>query len=370
MSGIYIHIPFCKQKCTYCDFHFSTNLGGQSQMTDAICSEIAARKDYLNKPPTTIYFGGGSPSILTSERLGQIFKSLHQHFDLTQVKEVTLETNPDDHKPEHLKFWKSLGINRLSIGIQSFHDRDLYFMNRAHDSAEAKNCVELARQAGFNSLTIDLIYGIPGQSFEEWKQNIETAIALDTDHISAYCLTIESRTVLAKQLEKGAFDEKSDEEIEQEYLLLHDLLEAAGFEHYEISNFAKPGKEALHNSNYWTGKPYLGIGPSAHSFDGAYTRSWNISNNTTYIKGVNAGETMSESEKLDKIQRINEQIMTGLRTKSGLNYAGWEKPHQRALEASIKKLPKGIRIRNQNSVVQLDPKNWLLADDVIRRLMF
>lgn len=372
MSGIYIHIPFCKQKCSYCDFHFSTNMKLQREMTSAICAELKLRKTELSDAPSTIYFGGGSPSILKDEMLGEIFETLHTHFDLSQVKETTLETNPDDHKTEKLAFWKSLGIDRLSIGIQSFHDRDLQFMNRAHNSREAAVCVENARMAGFKSLTIDLIYGIPGQSIAEWQENVHRAIDLDVDHVSAYCLTIEKRTAMASQLNKGEFVEKQDVEIEAEFMLLRNSLAEAGFMHYEISNFAKAGKEALHNSNYWNGHAYLGIGPSAHSFNGTLGRSWNVSNNAQYIKGMQNGSPFTESEILNRTEQLNEQIMTGLRIKRGLSMINWSDSERQSLLGKYDGLPNQIKanLKITEEQLQMNPENWLLADDVIRRLMF
>ncbi|MEZ4720688.1 MAG: radical SAM family heme chaperone HemW [Flavobacteriales bacterium] len=371
MSGIYVHIPFCKQKCSYCDFHFSTNLKLQNDLVDSLCKEIELQKDYLSEAPQTLYFGGGTPSILSQENLSRIFEALHKYFDLSQLSEVTFESNPDDHSVENLRFWKSLGINRLSIGIQSFIDRDLKLMNRAHNADHAKQCVEQAREAGFESLSIDLIYGIPDQSFDQWKANVQEAIQLNPDHISAYCLTVEPKTALAHMVAKGEIFEKSDEVIEQEYLYLHQTLEAAGYEHYEVSNFSKPGKRAAHNSNYWSGKAYLGIGPSAHSFDGNRKRQWNISNNPTYIKKLRTSEEWFDTETLKETERYNEMIMTGLRTKSGIDISAWPSKTQEELLSSIHKLPTQLKssIAEDHGRIRISPERWLVSDAIIREII-
>ena len=371
MSGIYIHIPFCKQACSYCDFHFSTNLKLQDALVEAICLELTSRAAYIEQPPLSIYFGGGSPSILSSRNLSKIFDSLHQSFDLSEINEITFESNPDDHTSENLLLWKKLGVSRLSIGIQSFIDRDLQLMNRAHDAREAEQCVTKARDAGFEHLTIDFIYGIPNQSFAEWKSNIEAAIKLGTDHISAYCLTIEPKTAMAYQIRTGLFNEKSDEEIEQEFLYLHQRLEEANFMHYEISNFARPGHFAQHNQNYWSGKKYLGIGPAAHSFDGNQKRSWNVSNNALYIKGIKTNDPNFDFEVLTVRDRYNEEIMTGLRRKDGFNFGTWETSAQEEILRNIEQIT-----RTQSEVIQcsgsnvaIHPEKWLVADHLIRALM-
>lgn len=371
MSGIYIHIPFCKQACTYCDFHFSTSLQQKDELVEALCKEMAKRREFLRTPPETLYFGGGSPSILDEKDLKKIFKALNRNFDLGHLQEVTLESNPDDHSPERLKLWQSVGINRLSIGIQSFADRDLRMMNRAHNSLQALSCVKEARDAGFDSLSIDLIYGIPGQSMNEWQENLDIALSLGTDHISAYCLTVEEKTALNHQVKKGLVSEKPEEDIEAEYHYMHALLELEGYVHYEISNFAKVGKEARHNSSYWSGKPYLGLGPSAHSFDGEEIRSWNVSNNAAYIKAIKKGEAFYESEELTKKDRANEIIMTGLRTRQGIDknqLPGWTEKFQENLGALPLNLL-AMLIPDQERV-RMNPEYWLQCNAVIRELMF
>ncbi|MEX2597061.1 MAG: radical SAM family heme chaperone HemW [Salibacteraceae bacterium] len=370
MAGIYIHIPFCKQACSYCDFHFSTNQALRQALVDALCKEITLRKSELNTRVETIYFGGGSPSILNNRELSQIFEALQNAFDLSHAKEITLESNPDDHSQEKLELWKSLGINRLSIGIQSFINRDLKLMNRAHNAKEAVSCIEKAKSAGFHSMSIDLIYGIPGQSLEEWQQNIDQAIALSPEHISAYCLTIEAKTALDHQIKQNIIAEKSDEQIEAEYLFLHHKLTKAGFNHYEISNFCKPGKEAMHNSNYWNGKPYLGIGPAAHSFDGNVKRSWNIANNPKYIKALKSGALYSESETLSSTDRFNEEMMTGLRHHLGFDYSKYNSVLQKGLLNNLDQMPGEWRrmLSHEKELLKLDPEHWLLTDLFLKHM--
>lgn len=372
MAGIYIHIPFCKQACTYCDFHFSTQQTLRKPLIDALCKEI---DDRLSKSATafkTLYFGGGSPSILKADELQLLFDVLNKHLDVSELKEVTLESNPDDHTSEKLELWRSLGIDRLSIGIQSFIDRDLKFMNRAHNAEEARHCVARARAAGFEALTIDLIYGIPGQSHTEWQSNVQKAIQLEVDHISAYCLTVEERTALHHQVEKGHVEEVSDEEIEKQYLFLHRKLEDCGFEHYEISNFAKAGKRAQHNRSYWKGTPYIGIGPAAHSFDGQQTRRWNIANNPLYIKALANNTPYWESETLTETERTNEILITGLRTRKGVDLNQLPESHRNSIQAQTEnyqaKHP-GLLVLEEG-LLRMNPEAWLLTDQVLKEVVF
>lgn len=343
----------------------------RTKLIDELCVEMMARKDEIAEPISSIYFGGGSPSILDQTELKLIFKTLASNFDLSRVQEITLETNPDDHSPEKLSFWKTLGINRLSIGIQSFIDRDLKLMNRAHSASDAKACVEHARQAGFESLTIDLIYGIPNQSMTEWQANVQQAIALNTDHISAYCLTVEEKTALHHQVKSGAIAEKQDEVIEEEYLFLHRTLSASGFHHYEISNYAKAGKQAFHNSSYWSGKTYLGFGPSAHSFDGKNTRRWNVAHNIKYAKAIAEGSEYFETETLSSSEKTNEQIMTALRTAKGLSLNEIDPNYKQEILRQAEKLSSRLKscLWQSESHLGIKPENWLMADAVIRELM-
>ncbi|MGM8361596.1 radical SAM family heme chaperone HemW [Flavobacterium sp. ARAG 55.4] len=325
MSGIYIHIPFCKQACHYCDFHFSTSMKKKNEMVLALAKEIQMRKNELldcarsdkDELIETIYFGGGTPSRLQIEDLRLLMDSIYENYTVCDTPEITLEANPDDLTEEYLVALKQLGINRLSIGIQSFYEEDLKMMNRAHNAAEAKKCLELATQY-FDNISLDLIYGIPGMSNEKWLQNIETALGFGIPHISSYALTVEPKTALNKLIKNGKIDEPKDEVASEHFMLLVETLERNGFVHYELSNFGKPDYFSKNNSAYWLGKKYIGIGPSAHSYDGI-SRSWNIANNSLYIKSILENQLPNETEKLSVEDRYNEYIMTGLRTIWGVS---------------------------------------------------
>ena len=320
MAGIYIHIPFCKQQCTYCDFHFSTTFESyRTQMVNAIASELRTRIDYLEgKPIDSIYFGGGTPSILNEEELALLLGEICANYEVNPKAEITLETNPDDITLEKLTTWKNVGVNRLSIGLQSFKAEDLEWMNRAHTVDESQNCVALARAHNFQNLTVDLMYGLPNLSNQEWKNHILQVIEMGVTHISAYCLTIEEKTVLNKWVKDGKIHPASENQQSEQFLLLVETLEENGFEQYEISNFCRPGHEAVHNSNYWKGEWYLGVGPSAHSFNGT-SRSWNIANNQKYMQQIAGNETFFETETLSDRDQYNELLLTGLRTKYGVS---------------------------------------------------
>jgi oxygen-independent coproporphyrinogen III oxidase len=319
MAGIYIHIPFCKQACTYCNFHFSTNLNLQNDFTAALLKEIVLRKAYIQAETVeTIYFGGGTPSLLSSQAIDQILTSVSGHFRIIQNPEITLETNPDDIDMDRLSSWRKAGINRLSIGVQSFFSEDLVWMNRAHNGEQAGQAVEDSKKAGFDNFSLDLIYGSPGLTDEKWDLNLEKAISLNPAHVSCYALTVESKTALHNMIQTKRTVAMDPEKQASQFLTGVQKLEAAGFEHYEISSFARPGKRSRHNSSYWQSKKYLGLGPSAHSFDGT-SRQWNVSNNTLYIKALKAGKLSFESEDLLPKDLLNEYIMTSLRTAEGLD---------------------------------------------------
>ncbi|WP_322969972.1 radical SAM family heme chaperone HemW [Faecalibacter sp. LW9] len=318
MAGIYIHIPYCKQKCSYCDFHFSTNLSSKSTMVEAIIKELEMRKNEISTPIETIYFGGGTPSILQSHELDAIFYALHKQYDLSQIKEVTLEANPDDLTKEKLKFFQSTPINRFSIGVQSFFEEDLRLMNRAHNAQEAENCIQMAQDFGFDNLTIDLIYGSNTTTHEMWHQNLQKAVDLGINHISSYALTVEEKTTLDHKIEKGEWKPISDQHQSEQFDDLVQFLERQGFIQYEISNFGKPGYFSQHNSNYWKGVPYIGIGPSAHSYKGNQ-RAWNVANNAKYIHSISNNQLPIEIENLSLIDQYNEQVMIGLRTIYGID---------------------------------------------------
>ena len=327
MSGIYIHIPFCKKACHYCDFHFSTSLQNKELLVDALCKEIDDRHDYLtDKKLSTIYFGGGTPSLLSTSELNKIISKIKECFDVTPNIEITLEANPDDLTAEKIKEITDAGINRLSIGIQSFFDEDLEGMNRSHNAKQAIQAVENAKSGGINNISIDLIYGLPKspnpingeKGMEKWAYNLEQAFKLDVPHLSAYCLTIEEKTAFNQFLRKGKITLPPEPETIKHFELLMSEAEKHGFIHYEISNFCKEGQQSKHNSSYWADEHYLGIGPSAHSYNGV-SRQFNVANNSLYIKGINAGAPEFEMEILTEANKFNEYIMTRLRTIWGIS---------------------------------------------------
>lgn len=318
MSGIYIHIPFCKQACHYCDFHFSTSLKKKDEMVLALAKEIAFRKnEFKDEVVETIYFGGGTPSILDIADVRLLIDRVYANYRVIENPEITVEANPDDLTETRIIELSTNRINRLSIGIQSFFEDDLKLMNRAHNSAEAKKCLEIATQY-FDNISIDLIYGVPGMSNDKWLQNIETALSFNVPHISSYALTVEPKTALHTFIKKGIIPQPDDEVAQEHFHLLVDKLEENGFIHYELSNFGKPTYFSKNNSSYWLGKKYIGIGPSAHSYNGI-SRSWNVSNNTQYLKSIAENQLPLETETLTKTDRYNEYVMTGLRTIWGIS---------------------------------------------------
>ncbi|MDX1913055.1 MAG: radical SAM family heme chaperone HemW [Saprospiraceae bacterium] len=320
MAGIYLHIPFCKQACHYCNFHFSTSLRHKEAMVAAICREISLQKNYLNGVELqSVYFGGGTPSVLDLEDLTQIFEQIKHLHPIAKDAEITIEANPDDLTPEKLQDLRTYTpINRLSIGVQSFFDNDLKWMNRAHQALQARGAIEGALKAGFEDITVDLIYASPTTSDEQWKQNLETVFAYKIPHLSCYCLTVEEGTALGTFVRRGKQPPVDEEKAARQFDWLMHAAAKAGYEHYEISNFAMPGRYARHNTNYWFSEPYLGIGPSAHSFDGV-SRQWNIANNALYLKSIASGIVPFEREVLTPDQRFNEYMMTSLRTMWGVN---------------------------------------------------
>ena len=318
MSGIYIHIPFCKQACHYCDFHFSTSLKKKDEMVLALAKEIKLRAtEFKDEVVETIYFGGGTPSILEISDLRFLIDEVFRNYDVVENPEITIEANPDDLSEDRIIEFAKTKINRLSIGIQSFFEDDLRLMNRAHNSEEAKKCLEIATKY-FDNISIDLIYGIPNMSHEKWLQNIEIALSFNVPHISSYALTVEPKTALHTFIQKGIIPQLDDEVAQEHFHLLVDKLEENGFIHYELSNFGKENYFSKNNSSYWLGKKYLGIGPSAHSYNGI-SRSWNGSNNSLYLKSIAENQLPSESETLSKTDRYNEYVMTGLRTIWGVS---------------------------------------------------
>lgn len=318
MSGIYIHIPFCKQACHYCDFHFSTSLKKKDEMVSALAKEIALRKaEFKDEVIETIYFGGGTPSILEVSDLRLLIDIVYSNYKVVDNPEITVEANPDDLTEQRILELSQNKVNRLSIGIQSFFEDDLKLMNRAHNVEEAKKCLEIATKY-FDNITIDLIYGMPNMSNAKWLQNIETALSYNIPHISSYALTVETKTALHSFIQKGIIPQLDDEVAQEHFHLLVDKLEENGFIHYELSNFGKENYFSKNNSSYWLSKKYIGIGPSAHSYNGI-SRSWNVSNNTLYLKSIAENQLPSESETLTITDRYNEYVMTGLRTIWGVS---------------------------------------------------
>lgn len=368
MAGIYIHIPFCKKACHYCDFHFSTSLRFKDDMVEAILKEIVQEKSYLeNEPIETIYFGGGTPSLLNKKELKRILAKVYEVFNVIATPEITLEANPDDLTLGKLKELKAVNINRLSIGVQSFFDEHLIWMNRAHSAKESSECIANAVALGFSNITLDLIYGMPNLSNQQWEENIEKAIALGVGHISAYNLTLEKNTAYAHMVKKGVYETPSDESGAEQFQLLISGLKKAGYLQYETSNFAQSGQYSKHNSSYWKGKKYLGIGPSAHSFNGK-SRQWNIANNKKYIDAISNNSPQFELEELTNFDKVNEHLLIGLRTIWGceLTFIEQELPEKVYLtflkELNIQ-VKKGFIIKKEEQLF-LTEKGKLFADRI------
>jgi oxygen-independent coproporphyrinogen III oxidase len=365
---LYLHIPFCRQACHYCDFHFSTSLKTKKEIVQALCDEIILQNDYLqNKQLDTIYFGGGTPSLLEEHDFNLIFETISKHFTLKKDVEITLEANPDDLTKEKLQLFKKYHINRLSIGIQSFHEPHLKSLNRIHTSQEAENCVKLAQDIGIQNITIDLIYAIPAENDEILYLDLEKAVHLKTNHISAYCLTIEPQTVFGKWLKQGKIQIIDDDFAATQFDILITYLAQHGFEQYEISNFARNQQYSRHNTSYWKQEEYLGIGPSAHSFNHE-SRQYNIANNAQYIKALQKSIVPAEIEILSPEDKINEYLLTGLRTKWGCNIQKintlsnntFFSANQKTLD---RQLSEGF-ITLQNDILLLSPKGKLFADRI------
>lgn len=320
MAGIYIHIPFCKQACSYCDFHFSTSLKSKEAFVSSLLHETELQKNYLGTDTIieTIYFGGGTPSLLSADELDKIFKTLYDNFSIAKNAEITLEANPDDLSKTKLQELKKSPVNRLSIGIQSFFEGDLKLMNRAHNSQQAENCIKESQDIGFENITIDLIYGTPGLSNDNWIKNLTKAFDFGVPHLSCYSLTVEDKTPLKSHIKKGKVKPVDEEQSAEQFLILMEETAKNSYEQYEVSNFCKPGFHSRHNSNYWKGIKYLGLGPSAHSFDGN-SRQWNVSNNFRYIQSITENKIPAEKEILTTEQKFNEYMMTGLRTSTGIS---------------------------------------------------
>ncbi|MDR6517260.1 radical SAM family heme chaperone HemW [Chryseobacterium camelliae] len=366
---IYIHIPFCKQKCSYCNFHFSTSLHGKDEMLAAMKKEIFLRKGELqDRNLKSLYFGGGTPSILSPDEIKSLIDEVLKYYSFEQDIEVTLEANPDDLDKNFLRGLSGSPVNRLSIGTQSFFEADLKLMNRAHTAHEAEDSIKRAQDFGFENLSIDLIYGSPTSGLEIWKENLHKTIALEVPHISSYALTVEPKTALENWIKKGKVSNPREEEQNSEFYYLSSFLKDHGFDHYEISNFAKPGFYSRHNSAYWKYNEYLGIGPSAHSYNGRDKRSWNIAHNQQYIQKLSSGILAKEEEILSGKDQFNEMIMIGLRTVWGVDLDQLKTKFSGAIlenfNAGIRqKMRDGILIM-ENNHLKIPEKHWFMADGI------
>ena len=318
MSNLYFHYPFCRQACHYCNFHFSTNSKNKDTLWETMKMELVLRSKEISEPIESIYFGGGSPSLLSPKAIEDLIKLIKLHFKLENHLEVTLEVNPDDVTADYLSGLKKAGINRLSLGVQSFIDKDLVLMNRAHNNSQSLNALEIISKT-FTNYSLDLIYGMPYSSLAEWEENLKTALGFNPPHISAYALTVEEKTALYHNVKKGEVVLLSEEAVEKQYQLMVQKLESLGYINYEFSNFGKPEFFSRNNQNYWQGKSYVGIGPAAHSFDGKNIRKWNVSNNQLYINSIKEGKLPFKEEQLTLKDRYNEYLMTGLRTTHGIS---------------------------------------------------
>lgn len=370
MAGIYIHIPYCKQACHYCDFHFSTSQSTKTDFINSLIKEISLQKNYLDHEKIdTIYFGGGTPSLLAESELKKIFEHLFTDFDVSNQAEITLECNPDDLDAKKIRELKSSPINRLSIGIQSFSDKDLQWMNRAHNAQQADAGVKRSQDAGFENITIDLIYALPDANNSEWKENIVKAFALNVQHLSCYSLTVEPRTALAHLLTAGKSNPINEEQSAQQFEMLMEMMKEKNWLHYEISNFAcNEDYISKHNSSYWNEKKYLGLGPSAHSFNG-FSRQWNVSDNRKYIHSISEGKIPFEKETLTKIQRNYERIMTELRTIWGLDLSNFKEKDLAILLHKSENFIEKKLLEKKNDRLMLTDKGKLIADKIILELI-
>ena len=372
MAGFYVHIPFCRDACTYCDFHFSVSVGHLKPMLQAIAREIHLRRNFLEgEMIRTVYFGGGTPSIMNSGEIENILHKIYRDFLVDPEAEISLEANPEDLNPDYLLSLGKIGINRLSIGIQSFDDDFLTLMNRRHDSKQAKDCLIHARKAGFENLNLDLIYGLPGMSNKKWRETLLEALSFHPAHLSAYHLSYEPGSVLDYRRRKGKVIPVKEARSLEHFGTLVDLMETHGYEHYEISNFALPGYTSKHNSAYWKGVHYLGVGPSAHSYDGG-TRRWNPPRNSSYIRGIMDGEEIGEQEILDENIRFREYIMTSLRTAWGIDTEyireEWgEDLHRRVLQRA-KPFIDGKKIREEGKKLVLTREGMFICDHIVGKL--
>ena len=370
MSGIYLHIPFCKKACHYCNFHFSTSMRHADKMIAAIHAELQLRKKEAQRPVETIYFGGGTPSVLSKEHIVGMLDQVHQHYDVIQSPEITLEANPDDLTLEYMQALQEAGINRLSIGIQSFHDSELKLMNRAHNASQALSSVTLAKKE-FDNVSIDLLFGNPNTTLDDWKRNLDHALQLEVPHISSYALTLEPKTALERFVDNGVVSLLDENVVEAQFHHLVDTLTQAGYDHYELSSFGKPGYHSQNNTGYWQGKTYLGIGPSAHGFDGNQ-RYWNVSNNASYMQQITKGELPQTIEKLSVVDIFNESIMIGLRASWGVSLQAMENKlglrYRQHLEDQAKRFMDEGLLHIENNALKTTRKGAFLADGISAEL--
>ena len=373
MAGIYIHIPYCKSKCIYCDFYSTPQVATMEQYVHSLLCEAQLRKTEISNPVTTLYLGGGTPSVMPIELLSQLINGLHTIFNLENADEFTIEVNPDDVTPSYIKAMRQLGINRVSMGVQSFNDNELQAINRRHTAQQAIDAVKIIQNCGIGNVSVDLIYGLPGQSLDTWQRNVEQAISLNVQHISAYCLSYELGTRLWVMREQGKVQEASDELCVAMHNTLVNKLEQAGFEHYEISNFARPGFRSRHNSNYWNFTPYLGLGAAAHSFDGI-SRRYNPSSVKEYMKALSENRTAFTQEHLEWWERHDEEVMVRLRTSDGLDTSlfsqRYGKNAKACLLAKAQPFIEQSLLYHKGNIIGLTPKGVMLSDNIIRELMW
>lgn len=374
MAGIYIHIPFCRQACNYCNFHFATSLKLKDELIAALVNEIKITPVFDgNETIETIYFGGGTPSLLSNDELKKILEALHKKFEIATTAEISVEANPDDINPGKLSEWFDTGINRLSVGIQSFDEAELVWMNRVHTAAESLRCIDEIKNAGFGNFSIDLIYGSPLLTNDNWKRNVDIVFKKTVPHISCYALTVEPKTPLSKLITQHKRANTDPGRQSEQFLLLMQWMRSAGYEQYEISNYALPGMRSKHNSSYWSGEKYYGFGPSAHSFDGTWRR-WNVANNNLYIQSLQKGLIPFQEERLTVTQRLNEYIMTSLRTNEGLNIekvvAGFGAGYSEKIMLSGKKYADSNKLTVQNAHLILTDEGKLFADGIAADLFF
>lgn len=372
MSGIYIHVPYCKQKCYYCDFYMVGTQLTREQYVTALLLEIEQRHNYLTTSPNTLYFGGGTPSLLSQSELSSIFNQLNKYFNLSELKEITIEANPDDLNSVYIKSLLNIGFNRISIGVQSFSDSHLKFMHRSHNGNTAKNAVTLAADIGFNNITLDLIYGIPNLSMAEWENNLNIALNLPIKHLSAYHLGIEQGTVFYKFKSKGKLKEIDEQQSINQFEMLQNITKQQGWEHYEISNFAKPNCYSKHNTGYWTNKQYIGFGPSAHSYN-LNSRQWNISNVFKYIENIN-NNNYFEIEQLSQTNKLNEYIITSLRTSWGLNLhnitQNFGSYYTNIIITNAQNYIQSKHIIKAGNILKLSATGMFISDKIFEHLIF